>query len=100
MSIDKEVAIDCKIPMLAIGKCEVAGVEYAPGEPFTVASEHSRQYLISQRAAIDNTPDIAKSGSPASATESQVETTPSDTSKADHGKPKSAGRARRTRSNS
>ena len=51
---------NAKYPMKAVGKVERAGVEFAPGAEFDALTESSRDYLVSQGAAVDlaPTPDI------------------------------------------
>jgi hypothetical protein len=47
-------------PMKALGKVEVAGVEYVPGAEFDALTIHSRDYLVAHGAAVDlpPTPDL------------------------------------------
>lgn len=60
--VEKVMKPDWKFPMKALGKCEVAGVEYAPGAEFDARTKHSRDYLVQQRAAVDLLPTPEPAG--------------------------------------
>ena len=47
-------AIDCKRTMIAIAAVEHAGVQYAPGDAFTVDSERAYQYHLKCNSAKDD----------------------------------------------
>ncbi len=77
-----DVAINCKIKMLAIAELEHAGVKYAPGETFYVGSAKTRQFHVDHKSARVVDADDSVETAPPTPEKSEQTTT-----KVNHGKP-------------